>query len=103
MPDTLSACREAFRDKSMSSSIVSEMGCPEVGKDAIGSIVAGGMPAALCYGSTTTMAGSACSLPGESMHSCDLIGLLVEGLEAPDDVPLLLGSRSGPWLLERAP
>lgn len=60
----------------MSFSIVSEMGCPEVGKDAIGSNVAGGIAALVCCDPATSIAKSACGLPASQCVAATWLGFL---------------------------
>lgn len=87
---------------------VSEMGCPEVGKEAIGSLTAGVGPDVVGCGPAIFMSRAVCGLAGEAMHSRDFSELLVEGLEAPHNDPLLCGWVSGPesllhWFMNDGP
>lgn len=81
----MSDCRDALRDKSISLSIVSDIGLSKVGKLVIGSFVRGETSALLKLGPLTSMSGSDLSWAVESICGFDLTRLLVEGFDAAEE------------------
>lgn len=65
------------------------MGYPDVGKKAMGSFGESVIADVKDCEPVTSMTGSVCGLPGESIYGLDFARLLVDGLEVPKDAPLL--------------